>query len=57
MTKLLERIQENYVFSQPGIQKKIQSLEDLIKRIDSKILIFMILFQKKKSLNSLKYQK
>ena len=37
MTKLLERIQENYVFSQPGIQKKIQSLEDLIKRIDSKL--------------------
>ena len=35
MTKLLERIQENYVFSQPGIQKNIQSLEDLIKRIDS----------------------
>jgi hypothetical protein len=36
MNKLLERIQENYVFLQPGIQKKIQSLEDLIKRIDSK---------------------
>lgn len=35
MTKLLERIQENYVFSQPGIQRKVQSLEDLIKRIDS----------------------
>ena len=36
MNKLLERIQENYVFLQPGIQKKIQSLEDLVKRIDSK---------------------
>jgi len=34
MTKLLERIQENYVFSQPGIQRKVQSLDDLIKRID-----------------------
>lgn len=37
MTKLLERIQENYVFSQPGIQRKVQSLEDLIKRIDSSL--------------------
>ena len=37
MNKLLERIQENYVFSQPGIQRKVQSLEDLIKRIDSKL--------------------
>ena len=35
MTKLLERIQEDYVFSQPGIQRKIKALEDLIKRIDS----------------------
>lgn len=34
MSKLLERIQENYVFSQPGIQKNVKSLEDLIKRID-----------------------
>ncbi len=34
MTKLLERIQENYVFSQPGIQRNVQSLDDLIKRID-----------------------
>jgi hypothetical protein len=34
MTKLLDRIQENYVFSQPGIQKKVQALDDLIKRID-----------------------
>ena len=57
MTKLLERIQENYVFSQPGIQKKIQSLEDLIKRIDSKILIFMILFQKKKKFKFFKIPK
>lgn len=37
MTKLLERIQENYVFSQPGIQRKVQSLEDLIKRIDNSL--------------------
>lgn len=34
MTKLLDRIQENYVFSQPGIQRNVQALEDLVKRID-----------------------
>ena len=43
MNKLLERIQENYVFLQPGIQKKIQSLEDLIKRIDSKFLLLVVI--------------
>lgn len=36
MTKLLDRIQENYIFSQPGIQKRITALEELMKRIDSK---------------------
>lgn len=34
MTKLLDRIQENYVFSQPGIQRNVQALEDLVRRID-----------------------
>jgi TBC1 domain family member 2 len=38
MTKLLERIQENYIFSQPGIQNNVQSLENLISRMDSKLL-------------------
>ncbi len=42
MTKLLERIQENYVFSQPGIQRKVQSLEDLIKRIDSNFVLYLL---------------
>ena len=37
-TKLLDRIQENYVFSQPGIQKNVNALEDLIKRMDEKLL-------------------
>lgn len=31
---LLEGIQDNYTFAQPGIQCKIRALEDLIKRID-----------------------
>ncbi len=42
MNKLLERIQENYVFSQPGIQRKVQSLEDLIKRIDNSLYQHLI---------------
>ena len=36
MSKLLDRIQENYVFCQPGIQNNVKALENLIKRIDSK---------------------
>jgi hypothetical protein len=50
MTKLLDRIQENYVFSQPGIQKKVQALGDLIKRIDgiSYGLLTLLKFQHKK---------
>ncbi|CAF0833937.1 unnamed protein product [Adineta steineri] len=31
---LLEGIQDNYTFAQPGIQYKIRTLEELIKRID-----------------------
>lgn len=34
MTKLLDKIQENYIFSQPGIQKKVISLEEIIKRMN-----------------------
>ena len=39
MNKLLERIQENYVCSQPGIQKNIRHLEYLIKRIDGTLYL------------------
>jgi TBC1 domain family member 2 len=37
MTKLLDKIQENYIFSQPGIQKKVISLEEIIKRMNIKL--------------------
>ena len=40
MSKLLDRIQENYVFCQPGIQNNVKALENLIKRIDSNLLFF-----------------
>ena len=33
---LLEGIQDNYTFAQPGIQYKVRTLEELIKRIDGK---------------------
>ena len=35
---LLEGIQDNYTFAQPGIQCKVRALEDLIKRIDGSLL-------------------
>ena len=30
----MEGIQDNYTFAQPGIQYKLRTLEELIKRID-----------------------
>ncbi|XP_022526337.2 TBC1 domain family member 22B isoform X2 [Astyanax mexicanus] len=37
MSKLLDGIQDNYTFAQPGIQKKVKALEELISRIDEDI--------------------
>jgi len=34
MTKVLDGIQDNYTFAQPGIQTKIRQLEELQKRVD-----------------------
>ncbi|XP_030417102.1 TBC1 domain family member 22B isoform X3 [Gopherus evgoodei] len=34
MSKLLDGIQDNYTFAQPGIQKKVKALEELVSRID-----------------------
>lgn len=34
-SKLLDGIQDNYTFAQPGIQNKVHDLKDLISRIDS----------------------
>lgn len=34
LSKLLDSIQDNYTFAQLGIQKKINQLKDLVKRID-----------------------
>ena len=35
MSKLLDGIQDNYTFAQPGIQKKVSALKELTHRIDS----------------------
>ncbi|KAG8439880.1 hypothetical protein GDO86_005881 [Hymenochirus boettgeri] len=37
MNKLLDGIQDNYTFAQPGIQKKVKMLEELISRIDDQV--------------------
>lgn len=34
LTKLLDGIQDNYIFAQPGIQRQVNSLRDLTSRID-----------------------
>lgn len=36
-SKLLDGIQDNYIFAQPGIQFKVNALKELVKRIDSEL--------------------
>ncbi|XP_064417568.1 TBC1 domain family member 22A isoform X2 [Latimeria chalumnae] len=37
MSKLLDGIQDNYTFAQPGIQTKVTALEKLVSRIDEQV--------------------
>uniref|UniRef100_A0A803J5Y6 TBC1 domain family member 22A n=1 Tax=Xenopus tropicalis TaxID=8364 RepID=A0A803J5Y6_XENTR len=37
MSKLLDGIQDNYTFAQPGIQRKVKMLEELVSRIDDQV--------------------
>ncbi|XP_012928027.1 TBC1 domain family member 22A isoform X4 [Heterocephalus glaber] len=37
MSKLLDGIQDNYTFAQPGIQMKVKMLEELVSRIDEPV--------------------
>ncbi|XP_043944313.1 TBC1 domain family member 22A isoform X4 [Protopterus annectens] len=37
MSKLLDGIQDSYTFAQPGIQKKVKMLEELVSRIDEQV--------------------
>lgn len=36
-SKLLDGIQDNYTFAQPGIQKRVNSLKELVSRIDNSL--------------------
>lgn len=37
LTKLLDGIQDNYIFAQPGIQRQVAALHDLTARIDNSL--------------------
>jgi len=41
-SKLLDGIQDNYTFAQPGIQLRISSLKELISRIDGEFFLSRI---------------
>ena len=34
-SKMLDSIQDNYLFAQPGIQTKVQVLKDIVTRVNS----------------------
>ncbi|RKF59339.1 GTPase-activating protein gyp1 [Golovinomyces cichoracearum] len=38
LTKLLDGIQDNYIFAQPGIQRQVSALRDLTARIDEPLV-------------------
>jgi hypothetical protein len=38
LTKLLDGIQDNYIFAQPGIQRQVSALKDLTARIDTALV-------------------
>ncbi|KAI9253806.1 rab-GTPase-TBC domain-containing protein [Phascolomyces articulosus] len=37
LSKLLDGIQDNYTFAQPGIQRQVATLKDLVSRIDARL--------------------
>ncbi|TPX35712.1 hypothetical protein SmJEL517_g01882 [Synchytrium microbalum] len=41
LTKLLDGIQDNYTFAQPGIQRQITKLKELINRIDGPLALHL----------------
>ncbi|XP_005168595.2 TBC1 domain family member 22A isoform X1 [Danio rerio] len=45
MSKLLDGIQDNYTFAQPGIQRKVKALEELVSRIDETVHRQMQLYE------------
>ncbi|KAK7136231.1 hypothetical protein R3I94_014775 [Phoxinus phoxinus] len=45
MSKLLDGIQDNYTFAQPGIQIKVKALEELVSRIDEDVHIHFLKYE------------
>lgn len=43
MSKLLDGIQDNYTFAQPGIQTKVSALKELTLRIDGRFLNYKVI--------------
>ncbi|KAI8063606.1 rab-GTPase-TBC domain-containing protein [Gongronella butleri] len=41
LSKLLDGIQDNYTFAQPGIQRQIVTLKDLVSRIDGQLALHL----------------
>jgi len=37
LTRLLDTIQDHFTFAQPGIQRQVQALEDIVKRVDGQL--------------------
>lgn len=54
VTALLDKIQDNYTFAQPGIQRKVSQLRHLMSRVDSKFTCMIIFseFMNKSAWNS-----
>ena len=38
LSKLLDGIQDNYINQQPGIQRLVKRMSELVKRIDGKLM-------------------
>lgn len=42
LTRLLDGIQDNYIFAQPGIQRSVKRMADLVARIDGRVSIALM---------------
>ena len=51
LSKLLEGIQDNYTFAQPGIQNKVRQLKELIERVDGKSIIIVLVNHSYRAIN------
>lgn len=43
LTKLLDGMQDHYTFAQPGIQRLVFKLKELVRRIDGKVPAWLYL--------------